>query len=48
MENIFFGNTIESIDEFDPLLGTVSKSLDMVTIYANSHYVTPKPSFKKR
>ena len=43
----FFGNTIESIDEFDPFLGTVSKSLDMVTIYANSHYVTPKPSLQK-
>ncbi len=43
----FFGNTIESIDEFDPFLGTVSKSLEMVTIYANSHYVTPKPSLQK-
>ena len=40
----FFGNTIESIDEFDPFLGTISKSLSEITIYANSHYVTPKPS----
>ena len=43
----FFGNTIESIDEFDPFLGTVSKNLEDVTIYANSHYVTPKPSLQK-
>ena len=40
----FFGDTIESIDEFDPFLGTISKSLSEITIYANSHYVTPKPS----
>ena len=40
----FFGDTIESIDEFDPFLGTISKSLKDITIYANSHYVTPKPS----
>ena len=43
----FYGNTIEDIDEFDPFLGNVSKSLDEVTIYANSHYVTPKPSLNK-
>jgi len=43
----FFGDTIESIDEFDPFLGIVSKSLDEITIFANSHYVTPKPSLKK-
>ena len=43
----FFGDTIESIDEFDPFLGIVSKSLDEITIIANSHYVTPKPSLKK-
>ena len=47
MENIFFGDCVESIDEFDPFLGTVSKSLDEITIFANSHYVTPKPSLKK-
>ncbi len=43
----FFGDTVESIDEFDPFLGKISKSLDEVTIYANSHYVTPKPSLNK-
>jgi len=43
----FFGNTIEDIDEFDPFIGNISKSLDAVTIYANSHYVTPKPSLNR-
>ncbi|MFL2678990.1 MAG: excinuclease ABC subunit UvrB [Alphaproteobacteria bacterium] len=43
----FFGDTVESIDEFDPFLGFVSRSLDQITIFANSHYVTPKPSLKK-
>ena len=43
----FFGNTIEDIDEFDPFIGNISKTLDAVTIYANSHYVTPKPSLNR-
>ena len=43
----FFGETVESIDEFDPFLGTVSKSLEEITVFANSHYVTPKPSLIK-
>ncbi|GIR25972.1 MAG: UvrABC system protein B [Alphaproteobacteria bacterium] len=43
----FFGETVESIDEFDPFMGTVSKSLEEITVFANSHYVTPKPSLIK-
>ncbi len=43
----FFGESIESIDEFDPFLGSVSKDLEEITIFANSHYVTPKPSLVK-
>ncbi len=43
----FFGDLVESIDEFDPFLGSVSKSLESITIFANSHYVTPKPSLKR-
>ena len=43
----FFGDTVESIDEFDPFLGLVSKNLDEITIFANSHYVTPKPSLDR-
>ena len=38
---------MESIREFDPFLGTINKEFEYVSIYANSHYVTPKPSLKK-
>ena len=43
----FFGDLVEDITEFDPLTGKVFSSLDSVTIFANSHYVTPKPSLEK-
>ena len=39
-----FGDEIEAISEFDPLTGEVTARLDGVTIYANSHYVTPRPT----
>ena len=39
-----FGDEIESIREFDPLTGEVTSTLDEVNIYANSHYVTPRPT----
>jgi excinuclease ABC subunit B len=39
-----FGDDIESINEFDPLTGEVTAKLDGVTVYANSHYVTPRPT----
>ncbi len=39
-----FGDEIESISEFDPLTGEVTGSLGEVHIYANSHYVTPRPT----
>jgi excinuclease ABC subunit B len=39
-----FGDEIESVSEFDPLTGEKTASLDEVTIYANSHYVTPRPT----
>ncbi|OEU53712.1 MAG: excinuclease ABC subunit B [Desulfobacterales bacterium C00003060] len=38
----FFGDTIEGIYEIDPLLGKVSRSLDGVSIYPASHYVTSR------
>ena len=28
-------------------MGVISKSLDEITIFANSHYVTPKPSLNR-
>ena len=43
----FFGDSVESIKEFDPFLGTITKEFEYISIYANSHYVTPKPSLKK-
>ncbi len=43
----FFGDELESIDEFDPLTGKKSGQLDRIRIYANSHYVTPKPTMQK-
>ena len=39
-----FGDELEAIHEFDPLTGEKSTSLGEVTIYPNSHYVTPKPT----
>ena len=40
----FFGDEIESIQEFDPLTGQKTADLKSVKVYANSHYVTPKPT----
>ena len=39
-----FGDEIEAINEFDPLTGQNSDELEFVKIYANSHYVTPRPT----
>ncbi|HEX7390560.1 MAG TPA: excinuclease ABC subunit UvrB [Acidiphilium sp.] len=39
-----FGDEIESIAEFDPLTGEKSTELGAIAIYANSHYVTPRPT----
>jgi excinuclease ABC subunit B len=39
-----FGDEVESIQEFDPLTGQKSADLKFVKVYANSHYVTPRPT----
>jgi excinuclease ABC subunit B len=39
-----FGDELESIHEFDPLTGHTTDELEFVKIYANSHYVTPRPT----
>src|SRR5277367_395529 len=39
-----FGDEIESIHEFDPLTGDKTAALDTITVYANSHYITPRPT----
>ncbi|HMK88520.1 MAG TPA: excinuclease ABC subunit UvrB [Methylocystis sp.] len=40
----FFGDEVESISEFDPLTGKKTVDLEFVKVYANSHYVTPRPT----
>ena len=39
----FFGDEVEDIKEFDPLTGEFIQSFEEVKIFANSHYITPKP-----
>jgi excinuclease ABC subunit B len=39
-----FGDEIEAIHEFDPLTGDRTGALESITVYANSHYVTPRPT----
>lgn len=39
-----FGDEVEEIDEFDPLTGVKTGSLPSITVYANSHFVTPRPT----
>jgi excinuclease ABC subunit B len=43
-----FGDEIEAIVEFDPLTGQKTGELKQrVKIYANSHYVTPRPTLNQ-
>jgi len=42
-----FDDQIESITEVDPLTGEKKEILNDIRIFANSHYVTPKPTIKK-
>jgi len=41
---VMFGDEIERIIEIDPLTGEKGAALDAIKLYANSHYVTPKPT----
>ena len=43
----FFGEELESIIEFDPLTGAKTDSFPQIRIYANSHYVTPRPTMQQ-
>ena len=43
----FFGEELEAITEFDPLTGQKTDSFDKIRIYANSHYVTPRPTMQQ-
>ena len=43
----FFGEELEAITEFDPLTGKKTDQFDKIRIYANSHYVTPRPTMQQ-
>ncbi|WP_170751665.1 excinuclease ABC subunit UvrB [Ruegeria lacuscaerulensis] len=43
----FFGEELEQITEFDPLTGERTATMEQVRVYANSHYVTPKPTMQQ-
>ena len=43
----FFGEELEALTEFDPLTGEKTDSFERVRIYANSHYVTPRPTLQQ-
>ncbi|EJF94560.1 excinuclease ABC subunit UvrB [Bartonella taylorii] len=42
-----FGDEVETITEFDPLTGQKTGDLQSIKIYANSHYVTPRPTLNQ-
>ncbi len=42
-----FGDEVESLEEFDPLTGERTAQLKEISIYANSHYVTPRPTLNQ-
>jgi excinuclease ABC subunit B len=42
-----FGDEIENIFAFDPLTGSKQGNLGSITVFANSHYVTPRPTLQQ-
>src|SRR6202789_1783818 len=42
-----FGDVVDSITEFDPLTGHKARALEGIKVYANSHYVTPRPTLQQ-
>jgi excinuclease ABC subunit B len=42
-----FGDEIEELSEFDPLTGARTAKLEWIKVYANSHYVTPRPTLQQ-
>ena len=43
----FFGDEVETIHEFDPLRGTVLRSMHRATVFPASHYVTEQDKRKR-
>jgi excinuclease ABC subunit B len=44
---VLFGDELEEIVEFDPLTGQRATTFEKVKVYANSHYVTPRPTLQQ-
>lgn len=42
-----FGDEVDGLIEFDPLTGEKTADLQEITVYANSHYVTPRPTLNQ-
>jgi excinuclease ABC subunit B len=42
-----FGDEVDALREFDPLTGEIVGELDRIAIYANSHYITPRPTLQQ-
>ncbi|MDN3568908.1 excinuclease ABC subunit UvrB [Paeniroseomonas aquatica] len=42
-----FGDEIDGLKEFDPLTGEITAEMEKVSVYANSHYVTPRPTLQQ-
>ena len=42
-----WGEVVENIGEYDPLVGKKTRDLDHIKLYANSHYVTPRPTLQQ-
>ena len=42
-----WGELVENIGEYDPLVGKKTRDLDHIKLYANSHYVTPRPTLQQ-
>ncbi|MCH8035807.1 MAG: excinuclease ABC subunit UvrB [Proteobacteria bacterium] len=42
-----FGDEVEAIHEFDPLTGEKTGALEGIKVYANSHYITPRPTLQQ-
>ncbi|MFM2150313.1 MAG: hypothetical protein RLZZ187_2619 [Pseudomonadota bacterium] len=42
-----FGDEVDGLREFDPLTGEIAGELERVSIYASSHYITPRPTLQQ-
>src|ERR671935_51564 len=44
---VFFGDEIESVDEFDPLTGEVLKQLEYAAVWPATHYATDRVTIER-